>query len=86
MILMDNNMEKYMNRTSYDSIKRNINKEIRNKIDKETFTFGKSIKTINKILRSIAKDDLADAMLKDIEKIVKQKDKSNEWKGKIINL
>ncbi len=83
---MDNNMEKYMNRTSYDSIKRNINKEIRNKIDKETFTFGKSIKTINKILRSIAKDDLADAMLKDIEKIVKQKDKSNEWKGKIINL
>lgn len=60
-------MEKYLKRTSYDFIKKNINEEIRNKIEKETFTFGKSIKTIEKILRSVAKDELADAMLKDIE-------------------
>jgi hypothetical protein len=67
MITMDKDMEKYLKRTSYDFIKKNINEEIRNKIEKETFTFGKSIKTIEKILRSVAKDDLADAMLKDIE-------------------
>lgn len=67
MITMNKDMEKYLKRTSYDFIKQNINGEIRNKIEKETFTFGKSIKTIEKILRSVAKDDLADAMLKDIE-------------------
>jgi hypothetical protein len=70
---MDKNMERYIERTSYDFIKKNINEEIRSKIEKQTFTFGKSIKTIEKILRSVAKDDLADAMLKDIENAIRMR-------------
>ncbi|GEM_PF-5564660 len=66
-------MERYIERTSYDFIKKNINEEIRSKIEKQTFTFGKSIKTIEKILRSVAKDDLADAMLKDIENAIRMR-------------
>ncbi len=73
MITMDKNMERYIERTSYDFIKKNINEEIRSKIEKQTFTFGKSIKTIEKILRSVAKDDLADAMLKDIENAIRMR-------------
>ena len=37
MITMDKDMEKYLKRTSYDFIKKNINEEIRNKNRKRNF-------------------------------------------------